>query len=619
MKVWLAASLLIGVVAPALAQDATTDLPAVDVYSARVALQDPVATFAMPVTALRYEPLVDVQGRNLAEGQADIAIRGGTFENTGFRIGALSLYDPLTGHYADEIPIAPAMLSAPTVLTGAENAEWGWNADAGTVAYDWRRIRNGGYASASVGNYATRSAEFYDGYTSDQLFLGRHISADASASYSKSDGSRPFGESDFRRYNVRLQMSDTSSQTDLFFGYQSKQFGWPDLYTPFPKIFETDDIRTTLLLLNHRVDLGQGDYISAGGYFRRNLDHYVFNRTDPGAFFAPFPSLPAYHADWVYSAGAEGRVTWDDIHWNFSAMLESDNLHSTTLVYGHFKSRAQEKLMLAPEKDWALGDGRMLTAKAGLTYDDSNRDSGSLSPLAEVAVDHINGPAGLNKVYVSYARTTETPTYFALNSNPSGGLFFGNPDLKRETSNNVELGATAGGGAWTTTAAVFYRRDNNLVDWTYAFDETNARAANSVDIDNTGFELVSRYTSKVLDLTLGYTALHKKANYGSSDVDASFYALNFPEQRVTLAIVARLGAGWEVRMDNEYRDQEPDALRTSTSHPFISSAGVYYMVPMVRGLRLSFEVDNLWNTNYQTVPAVPSTKREYAFGATYSW
>ena len=604
---------------PLLAQEAATDLPEVVVYSPRVALQDPVATFAMPVTALRYEPLVDVQGRNVAEGQADIAIRGGTFENTGFRVGAVSLYDPLTGHYADEIPIAPAMLSAPSILTGAENAEWGWNADAGTVAYQWKRIRTGGYASATVGDYATRGGEFYDGYASNQTIAGRHLSVDASASYSQSDGTRPFGESDFRRFNVRLQLADTSSQTDVFLGYQSKQFGWPDLYTPFPNIFETDDLRTTLLLVNHRVDFGGGDYVSAGAYFRRNLDHYVFNRTDPGAFFAPFPTLPAFHADWVYSAGVEGRLTLREIHWNYSATLESDNLHSTTLVYGKFNSRTQEKLMVAPEKDWTLDGGRVLSAKAGLTYDDSNRDSGTLSPLAEIAVDHLSTIGGVNKIYISYARTSETPTYFALNSAPSSGLFFGNANLKRETSNNIEIGTTVGEGTWTTTAAIFYRRDTNLVDWTYAFDETNARAANSVNIDNAGIELTTRYSVKAFDLTLGYTALHKTADYGASDVDASFYALNYPEQRVTLALVARLGHGWELRMDNEYREEKPDALRTSTSHPFISSAGVYYMIPSIRGLRLSFEVDNLWNTNYQTVPAVPSTKRQFAFGATYAW
>ncbi|MGA2446888.1 MAG: TonB-dependent receptor, partial [Opitutaceae bacterium] len=93
---------LVAAVTPAAAEPPLA-LPEYTVYSPRVALQEPTDAFAMPVTALRYEPLADVQARNLAEGQADIAIRGGIFENTGFRIGGAALYDPQTGHYAAEI------------------------------------------------------------------------------------------------------------------------------------------------------------------------------------------------------------------------------------------------------------------------------------------------------------------------------------------------------------------------------------------------------------------------------------------------------------------------------------------------------------------------------------
>src|SRR5919205_883729 len=71
-------------------------LPKVSVYSEQVANQTPVSTFAMPVSGLQFEPRVDVQARNLAEGQADVAIRGGVFENTGFKFGAFSVYDPQT-------------------------------------------------------------------------------------------------------------------------------------------------------------------------------------------------------------------------------------------------------------------------------------------------------------------------------------------------------------------------------------------------------------------------------------------------------------------------------------------------------------------------------------------
>ena len=103
------AFLLLITVASACAQTEPVTLPAVTVYSSQVANQEPAGSFAMPVSALSYEPLVDVQARNMAEGQADVSIRGGTFENTGFSIGAVPIYDPQTGHYFAELPIAPAM------------------------------------------------------------------------------------------------------------------------------------------------------------------------------------------------------------------------------------------------------------------------------------------------------------------------------------------------------------------------------------------------------------------------------------------------------------------------------------------------------------------------------
>src|SRR5271168_1962871 len=101
------------------AQDAAASLPAVTVYSPSVANQSPAGTFTMPVSALRYEPLVDIEPRNMAEAQSDVTLRGDTFENTGLQLGALSVFDPQTGHYLMEVPVAPSMLGAPQILTGA--------------------------------------------------------------------------------------------------------------------------------------------------------------------------------------------------------------------------------------------------------------------------------------------------------------------------------------------------------------------------------------------------------------------------------------------------------------------------------------------------------------------
>jgi hypothetical protein len=123
-----------------------------------------------------------------------------------------------------------------------------------------------------------------------------------------------------------------------------------------------------------------------------------------------------------------------------------------------------------------------------------------------------------------------------------------------------------------------------------------------------------------LDLVLGYAWLRKTADYGLAGVEASFYALNFPEHRLTAAIVAPLAAGWELRIDNEARVQERNFLRTiGGDRALLTAVGLHWNVRPVRGLRLSVQVDNLWDDDFQDVPAVPAAGRQVSFGAAYRW
>jgi vitamin B12 transporter len=594
-------------------------LPVLSVYSPRVALQEPLGTFAMPVSALRFEPLVDVQARNMAEGQADIAIRGGIFENTGFKVGALALYDPQTGHYFAEIPVAPAMLSAPEILVGAENAVRGWNANAGTVAYQWRPVRTAGQVTAAVGEFATQRGELYQGWKSGVTLAGRTLAVDGAFAHSRTDGALRFSEHEFTRYNARVQLAGEQGQTDLFYGYQSKFFGWPNLYTPFANVFETENIQTNLVVLNHREELGDGDFVAVGGYYRHNKDNYVFNRATPGAYNPAFATGPAQHETWVYSAGAEARITTGEIHWNSVATFVDDEMKSSSLTFGNYRWRQHVKLSVAPERSWALAEGRALTVQAGAAYDDTDRNSSEVSPVAQITLDRVAPSVGIDALYISYAKTSQTPTYFALNSRASAGLFRGNPNLDRETAKNFEVGARGTFGGWSVTTAVFHRQDDQLVDWIYSTTLPNARTASAVDIETTGFEAVARYSGKVVDLVFGYTGLKKDADYGLMSVNASFYALNFPKHRLTAAAVVRLGAGWEVRMDNEARIQEENALRKSDDEAVLSSAGVYYSPAKVKGLRFSVEVENLWDSEFEEVPSVPASPRQVSAGVSYAW
>ena len=582
-------------------------LPKYATHSEQVANQTPVAALAMPVSGLRFEPRVDVQERNLAEGQADVSIRGGIFENTGFKIGALGLCDPQTGHYLAEIPIAPSMLLSPKILTGVANAFAGFNAGVGTVAYGWRPIESRGEAALALGNYATHRQSLYQAGVSSSIVAGGTLAADVDLARSKSDGSVPFGDHHFERAAGRVQWRDAQRQTDLFAGTQHKFFGWPNLYTPYG-VNETEDLHSQLYLLNHRTGTSADHYWEVGAYYRRNYDDYEYNRSIPGQF------NPYQHTTQVRAFSLEGRQDFTACIIAFRAQLMTDQLESTALTFGHFNTRHYLKLAVVPEWRWTSTTGQM-QFRAGASYDDTNRDAAALSPI--VAIEFV--PAQGDRFYLNYAESSQVPTYTALNSNPVAGLFRGNANLGRAISRKLETGFDCRVLGWRVESAIFYRRDDQLTDWTFTRGVT-ARTANAVDIATWGGELVAIRQTPRYRLVLGYTRLSKKAHYGAANIDASFYALNFAEHRLTAAVMLRLGAGWELRVDNEFRVQAKNLLRVvGGEQAWGAAAGLYYLPPRLRGVEFSALVDNLWDSDFQQVPGVPAARRQYSVGVAYRW
>ena len=585
-------------------------LPELRINSERVANQSPVASFAMPVSALRFEPRVDIQARNLAEGQADITIRGGIFENTGFQVGAVTLLDPQTGHYLAELPIAPTLLLPAEVRTGSTLALGATNASVGAIHQEWRPIRNGGLSAIGAGDFDLRRAEIYQGIVSGKLAGEGRLGVDVGFAYSESDGSIAFGEHEFERENARLQYTTAQSQTDLFAGYQAKRFGWPNMYTPFNSK-ETENLQTTLFALNHRTKLGGGDYFEVGAFHRRNKDDYAFDR-----FAALGPVHPFQHTTWVSGMAGNARRDLGSVTLNVRAEVLADELDSTSLTFGHYRSRTLTKLAVVPEKTWT-GDGTRTLLRIGAAHEDTNRDGGTVSPVFEVAREF--SAADLRRISLSYTKTSQVPTYTALNSSAAAGLFRGNPDLGRETAHNVELGAAGNLAGWITEAALFWRRDDSLVDWTFRRGVT-ARAANAVDIDVSGLELVVRRSWAACDLVVGYTGLTKDADYRGALVDASFYALNYAKHRLTAAATVRLGHGLEVRIDNVVRFQAANMLRTiGGDEAVLTALGASYRPAAWRGVELTLQVDNLWDSDFQEVPAVPAARRQFSAGVAYVW
>ncbi|MBQ4833214.1 TonB-dependent receptor [Pseudoalteromonas sp. MMG010] len=571
----------------------------------------PVGTFDSLVSNLEYDPRVDLQSRNMAEAQADITIRGGIFENTGFIIGSATLLDPQTGHYVSEIPIAPSMLTAPKILTGADNALAGMNSAVGSVAFNWRPITGGGSVSLGVGNNDFNLQSINASTVFKPTEYDYRLGVEGEYSHSQSDGSIDNGDHDFERIAGRIQLIDENSQTDLFFGSQNKFFGWPNLYTPFG-VNETEDLETRLIMLNYKQHYANDSFFELSAYNRKHEDHYVYSRENPAIF-------EAFHQTKVNAIGLSGQHNVNP-QWaiNYSTQFLADSIESTSLE-NNFTSRDYYKISVLPQYSVDLNAEQQLVLRLGASFDDTNRDDSQLSLIGDISFTSQHKDAGAHRVYLSYAQASQVAGYTAIGGSETGGLFRSNHNLQRETSQNLELGIELEHASWQLNSALFYRKDDNLTDWTYNFDSTSARFANPVDINTTGVELVAVKHFDNAEVIASYTHLHKAEDYGAEDIDASFYALNFPTHRLTLGVVWQPIGLLEFKIDNEWRSQQHNNLRSGGDNALFTHISLKITPPQISNVFITLAGDNVWDESFQEIPGTPGRGEQYTLSATYSW
>jgi len=196
-------------------EEQAVTLETVEVTGQRVANLQPASTFATQVTELRFDPQIDLQARGLPEGQSDISVRGGLFENTGFRLGAITIFDPQTGHYSAELPIDPDMLTSPALMTDSENSVNAFNATVATVNYGYADIQSGAAVRLGLG---TDDLRFASARLSRQLSGNHNGGFTLAAAASKGDGTLPNGDHDFKRFSSHFQLAGSGHESNVILG-----------------------------------------------------------------------------------------------------------------------------------------------------------------------------------------------------------------------------------------------------------------------------------------------------------------------------------------------------------------------------------------------------------------
>jgi hypothetical protein len=277
--------------------------------------------------------------------------------------------------------------------------------------------------------------------------------------------------------------SRPGTQTDLFAGYQASFFGWPDLYTPFDSD-ETENLQTVLIAATPgRTSAAAISY--RGGALLPPQQGRL--RLRPLRAPRRPPSLPAHDLG-IRRCGRREDPVMGDLP-ELPRRGDERLAQSTSLIYGPYHSRTLEKVSLVPEE--SVGRPRRRRHPEGWRLvrrlQPRRRGPFARSPSSRASWNS----SGLRRIYASYSTTTEMPSYTALDSSPTSGLFPRQPEPRahdeprhRGGGFREPLGMDRPGGR-----VLQARRQPGRLD---LHDGVFGRSANPVNIDTEGLELVGR-------------------------------------------------------------------------------------------------------------------------------
>jgi hypothetical protein len=299
-------------------------------------------------------------------------------------------------------------------------------------------------------------------------------------------------------------------------------------------------------------------------------------------------------------------------------------------------SRYQSKFSIAPEYIFKTTNKNNLKLTYGLSLDSTSDDLASESSyFGNIQWERKQSNDYYKSAYLSYSETSLVPGYTAIGAHKSSE-FKSDSNLGRERSKNYELGGSIKCKNLTIDGAIFYRIDDDLVDWIYSFysydeasklwkrseDNLEARAASSVDLKTFGIELIASKKWDKIETIASYNFLEKKDvvyNNITPEIEGSYYALNYAKHRFTLGLIWEPISWMKVRIDNEWRDQLENLLRKSDNKAFFTHLSLNISAPKNNDLEFFVSLDNLWDDNYEEMPGTPGKGRQVSCGATYKW
>ena len=391
----------------------------------------PVRTVAQ---ALRWAFAVDVMARSAA--QADISIRGSSFEQVLVLIDGVPMSDPQTGHFDLDLAVPLDQVERIEILRGPASALYGTDAMGGAVNIVTKAAAQPAAARVEGGSFGTVNASLGGG-----IRVGRTRLA-AGAGLGRSDGHRDGTDYRVSQLTITADAPLALGKLAAQFGRSWKDFGAADFYAPFPSY---EEVRTTRFAASWIRSLTPVLNVEPRFYLRRHNDHFILDRQDPEFYANTHVSSQIGGETVVRYSGVDGL-----------RLAGGGSIARETLESGNLGDRSQDRWAIFAEAVAQLGSLTLNLGGRGDGYESHGLvASPSLSAALWLYPLRLRG---------SFAGSFRVPTWTErFYEDPVNR---GRADLEPERSWTTEIGADLQPlrDSWISVTA-FRRKSLNLIDW----------------------------------------------------------------------------------------------------------------------------------------------------------
>jgi iron complex outermembrane receptor protein len=521
---------------------------------------------------LSYVPGLDVRARGIGGVQADVSIRGGSFEQTLILLDGIKLNDPQTGHHNMNLPVNMSDIERIEILKGPASSIYGPDALAGVINFITKKGNN----SELSANLSGGSFGYFNGGLSVHV---PYVESDnmLSISKSKSDGYLHNTNFDITTFYYKTNVPYNAGNANVVVGYTEKSFGANGFYTPvFPNQWE----QTKTLLVSSTADYSFGQIkLTPKVFWRNNKDHYLLDYTNPSFYMND-------HQTNSYGAELQSLFITNIGSIELGGDFDIDNINSTNLgIHNRREGGVSAEYVTSPIENF-----KILLNGFAYNYDNYGWKFIPGIDLVYQFSDYFN-------CYTTFGKSFRIPTYTELYYNSPAQK--GNALLHPEEAFTYEAGINYNKSTLSGNLSLFLRDGKNLIDWVKGLTDQFWLARNIASIKTFGIDIGLTYRptfnndSFVKKISLDYTYL--TSTFNEPNLISQYILDHLRHQfiaELTHSSVSDILFNWAFRYENRYNFDNYFITDLKLSRSF-------------NNFDLSLAALNLFNKSYMDVSGIP--------------